>query len=166
VLQLHHEKEGFIIKGRAEDALEVIKSAKIMLAPLRFGAGVKGKLLEAMKVGTPSVTTVIGAEGISNVEDWNGFITNATEDFIEKAVLLYQNQQLWEDKQEKGSAILSEKFSKQNHGTVFFKKIATLKSSIHTHRKSNFIGNLLQQQSFSSTKFMSKWIEEKNKKNV
>ncbi|RXR19438.1 glycosyltransferase [Flavobacterium amnicola] len=164
VLQFHNEKEGFIIKGRAEDALEVIKSAKIMLAPLRFGAGVKGKLLEAMKVGTPSVTTFIGAEGISNAENWNGFVTNEIEDFIEKTIALYQNQQLWKEKQQKGTAILSGKFSKQKYAPAFFEKILSLNQTIYIHRRSNFIGNLLQQQSFSSTKFMSKWIEEKNKK--
>lgn len=165
VLQLHHEKEGFIIKGRAEEALEVIKSAKIMLAPLRFGAGVKGKLIEAVKVGTPSITTSIGAEGISFAEDWNGFVTNDIEDFIEKSIMLYQNEQLWTEKQEKGIAILSNKFLKSKYLPSFFEKILRLKQSLYHHRRSNFIGNLLQQQSFSSTKFMSKWIEEKNKKN-
>jgi len=165
VLQLHQEKEGFLIKGRAEEALQVIQLAKIMLAPLRFGAGVKGKLIEAMKVGTPSVTTSIGVEGISNAEDWNGFVTNNFQDFIEKSIWLYQNQQLWEEKQEKGKAILSDKFSKQKYSSAFFEKILTLKEAIYFHRRSNFIGNLLQQQSYSSTKFMSKWIEETNKKN-
>ncbi|MES2811524.1 MAG: glycosyltransferase [Bacteroidota bacterium] len=165
VLQLHHEKEGFLIKGRAEEALQVIKSAKIMLAPLRFGAGVKGKLIEAMKVGTPSVTTAIGAEGISNAADWNGFVTDDVDDFIQKSVLLYQNQSLWNEKQEKSTAILTDKFSKQKYAAAFFEKIVALKKSLSNHRNQNFIGNLLQQQSFSATKFMSKWIEEKNKKN-
>lgn len=166
VLQLHHEKEGFLIKGRAEDALEVIKLAKIMLAPLRFGAGVKGKLIEAMKVGTPSITTSIGAEGISTAEDWNGFVTDDVDDFIQKTVLLYQNQSLWKEFQDKGSTILADKFLKQKYVSAFFENLIAIKKSIIQHRKQNFIGNLLQQQSFSSTKFMSKWIEEKNKKST
>jgi len=165
VLQLHHEKDGFLIKGRANDALEVIKSAKIMLAPLRFGAGVKGKLIEAMKVGTPTVTTTIGAEGISNAADWNGFVTDDVDDFVQKAIILYQSKSLWEEKQKRGTVILSHKFSKQLHIPVFLKRLSDLKTTISSHRKLNFIGNLLQAQSFSATKFMSKWIEEKNKKN-
>ena len=61
---LHNQKEGFYIKGRAADAYEVVSKAKVCLAPLRFGAGMKGKLVEAMQCGTPSVTTSIGAEGM------------------------------------------------------------------------------------------------------
>ena len=64
VTDLHNEKEGFLIKGRAVSAKEVIENARVLLAPIRFGAGLKGKLLEAMNYGTPSVTTSIGSEGI------------------------------------------------------------------------------------------------------
>jgi glycosyltransferase involved in cell wall biosynthesis len=47
-----------------------------MLAPLRFGAGIK-ELLEAMQCGTPSITTSIGAESMHGDLDWNGFIDNS-----------------------------------------------------------------------------------------
>jgi glycosyltransferase involved in cell wall biosynthesis len=49
-----------LIRGRAADANEVVQQARVVLAPLRFGAGIKGKLVEAMLCGTPSVTTSIG----------------------------------------------------------------------------------------------------------
>lgn len=64
VLQMHNPSEGFIVKGRAEHALETIKNYRVLLAPLRFGAGIKGKLIDAMRTGTPSVTTRIGSEGL------------------------------------------------------------------------------------------------------
>ena len=64
VQQLHNPKERFFIHGRAESAEEVIRSARVLLAPIRFGAGIKGKLLEGMEYGTPSVTTSIGAEAM------------------------------------------------------------------------------------------------------
>ena len=75
VLQLHQPKERFFSLGRADDAQEVVAKARVMLAPLRFGAGMKGKLLEAMQCGTPSVTTAIGAESMYGDLPWNGFIT-------------------------------------------------------------------------------------------
>jgi MinD superfamily P-loop ATPase len=51
VLQLNNIKEGFIVKGRAANASAVVQ-ARVMLAPLRFGAGME-ELLEAMQCGTP-----------------------------------------------------------------------------------------------------------------
>jgi glycosyltransferase involved in cell wall biosynthesis len=81
VLQLHQPKKGFHILGRAENAQEVVSKAKVVLAPLRFGAGIKGKLLEAMQCGTPSVTTSIGAESMNGDLRWNGFITDERAEF-------------------------------------------------------------------------------------
>ena len=51
--QLHNEKQGFKVLGWAKNAQSVMKSARVCLAPLRFGAGIKGKLAEAMLCGTP-----------------------------------------------------------------------------------------------------------------
>lgn len=163
VLQLQNEKEGFLIMGRAEDAQEVVERAKIMLAPLRFGAGQKGKLLEAMQVGTPSVTTTIGIEGIADNSNWNGFVADDFETFSASAVALYTNQNLWSEKQKNGFGILQQ-FNSNQFENQFQKRINELYENIREHRRTNFIGNLLYQHSFQSTKFMSKWIEEKNKK--
>ena len=82
VLQLHKPAEGFIIEGRAADAQEVVRNARVVLAPLRFGAGIKGKLLEAMQCGTPSVTTSIGAESMHGDLSWNGFVADDVADFV------------------------------------------------------------------------------------
>ncbi|MAJ69497.1 MAG: glycosyltransferase [Alteromonadaceae bacterium TMED7] len=64
--QLHNVAQGFIVKGWAENAEKVISSARVLIAPIRFGAGIKGKLLDAMRTHTPSVTTWLGSEGISS----------------------------------------------------------------------------------------------------
>lgn len=100
-LQLHHPNENFLIQGRAEKSEAVIKNARVLLAPMRFGAGLKGKLLEAMQLGTPSVTTNIGAEGITTHEDWNGFMEDDFNEFALKSVLLYQDETLWHQFQKK-----------------------------------------------------------------
>ena len=163
VLQLHNEKEGFLICGRAENAQEVIGNSRVMLAPLRFGAGQKGKLLEAMQTGTCSVTTSIGAEGISADGKWNGHIADDDTEFSLLAVELYSEKLLWEQKQYEGFEILNQ-YSVARLEKQFAERISQLQANIATHRQFNFIGNLLNQHQFQSTKFMSKWIEEKNKK--
>lgn len=164
IQQLHKPKEGFIIKGFAENALEVVKSARVVLAPIRFGAGIKGKLTEAMECGTPSVTTSIGAEGMHENLPWNGFIEDDFEKFANKAIELYTYDILWKKSQQKGIAIINSIYDKEKLAFSFVNKIKEIQENLETHRTQNFLGSLLQHQTLQSTKFMSKWIEEKNKK--
>nr|WP_299036197.1 glycosyltransferase [uncultured Tenacibaculum sp.] len=163
VQQLHKPKEGFIVKGFADDALEVIKNAKVVLAPIRFGAGIKGKLTEAMECGTPSVTTSIGAEGMHANLPWNGFIEDDFEKFAYKAVELYTYDILWKKAQQKGIEIINSLYDKEVLEISFMKRIKKIQENLETHRTQNFLGSLLQHQTLQTTKFMSKWIEEKNK---
>ncbi len=164
IQQLHAPKEGFMIKGFAEDAIEVVKNARVVLAPIRFGAGIKGKLTESMECGTPSVTTLIGAEGMHANLPWNGFIENDFEQFANKAVELYTHKTLWIKSQENGVAIINSIYDKQKLVLSFISRLQETQENLDTHRTQNFLGSLLQHQTLQATKFMSKWIEEKNKK--
>ncbi|MCF2873518.1 MULTISPECIES: glycosyltransferase [unclassified Tenacibaculum] len=161
--QLNKPQEGFLVKGFAEDAIEVISNSKVVLAPIRFGAGIKGKLTEAMITGTPSVTTLIGAEGMHENLSWNGFVESNLDEFSNKAVLLYSNQKVWKESQEKGIDIINQIYDKEKIGFLFLNRIEELQKNLDTHRTHNFLGSLLQHQTLKATKYMSKWIEEKNK---
>jgi glycosyltransferase involved in cell wall biosynthesis len=161
--QLHHPKDRFFIHGRAKSAEDVIRSAKVLLAPIRFGAGIKGKLLECMEYGTPSVTTSMGAEAMCDTLPWNGFVENAYSDFISKAVLLYSNQEVWEQAVENGYKIIQQKFMFSLYKSNFFDVLNDLQTNLDSHRRANFIGQMLQYHTMRSTEFMSRWIEEKNK---
>jgi len=165
VIDLHNLKEGFLVNGRAEDALEVIGMAKVCLVPVRFGAGIKGKILDAMKIGTPVVTTSIGAEAMTDQNELNGIIADSVEAFAEAAVALVNNEIGWKAAQEKGFEIVKTRFSKSVYYPQFKIDLELLKNEINIRRKSDFTSLLLQQQSLLSTKFMSKWIEAKNKQN-
>ncbi len=163
VLQLHQPKNGFYIMGRAEDANEIVKKARIVLAPIRFGAGLKGKLLEAMQCGTPSVTTSIGSEAMHADLPWNGCIEDNPKEYAEKAVLLYQNENLWKQAQKNGIAIINECYQKDKYSDTLIDLVNSLLVDSTSHRLHNFMGNLLQHHAFKSTMYMSKWIEAKNK---
>ncbi len=162
VLQLHQPKEGFLVKGRASAAKEVVGNARVVLAPLRFGAGVKGKLLEAMQCGTPSVTTTIGAESMRGDLPWNGFITDNPQVFADEAVQLCNDQKLWIEAQYNGLAIVNQRYSKALFVGDFNKQMLFLQANLQQHRLTNFIGAMLQHHTLSSTKYMSRWIEAKN----
>ncbi len=164
VFQLHNEKEGFIIKGRAENVESVFSQAKVLLAPIPFGAGIKGKLLESMQFGLPNVTSAVGAEAMQGNHDWNGFITDSETEFIEKAVLLYQDENLWRKSQENGFKIIENRFKKELFEPNFIHKIQEISENLESHRNQNFLGQILQHHTLQSTKYLSKWIEEKNKK--
>lgn len=163
VFQLSNSDDGFLIKGRASDALSVISKAKVLLAPLRFGAGLKGKLVDAALSGTPSVTTSIGSEGIELGCKWNGVISNDPEQFANAAVQLYENKDFWETSQKTGYELLKNRFDLKKFDSTLLKTIDSLRKNLGDHRKKNFIGAMLQHHTMNSTKFMSRWIEEKNK---
>ena len=163
ILEQHSKNDGFLIKGFAQDADEVTSSAKVVLAPLRFGAGIKGKLTASMQCGTPSVTTAIGAEGMHEQLPWNGFIANDVAQFVRGAVQLYTEDTVWEKAQKNGVDIINHLYNKEVLSELFQHRIAMLTSTLKEHRAANFIGSLLQFQTLRSTKYMSKWIEEKNK---
>jgi len=162
--QLHNPKEGFYIKGWTENALEIMKKSRVCLAPLRFGAGIKGKLTEAMLCGTPSITTSIGSEGMLDDEsDWNGFITNNPANFAEAATRIYTNKSLWQQSQQNGIAIINTRFQKKKFNTELIGQISAIQNNLENHRAKNFIGNMLHFHTLRSTEYMSRWIEEKNK---
>lgn len=163
VFRLHNTNENFFIKGRAESVKSVIGNSRVMLAPLRFGAGLKGKLLDAMLYGTPSVTTSVGAEGIPGEYAWPGMIEDDSVSFANAAVELYTSENNWKIAEKNGIPIINNRFSGEEHGRPLIRRIENLLSRLEIHRKKNFTGSMLRHHSHASTKFMSKWIEEKNK---
>ena len=163
IQELHNKKEGFIIKGFAENSKDVIENSRVLLAPLRFGAGIKGKLTEAMVCGTPSVTTTIGAEGMCDRFPWPGFVEDNFSDFALMSAEIYRNKNMWQHAQETGVHVINYIYDKEKLSPIFISKIQEIQQNLENHRTQNFLGSLLQHQTLQATKFMSKWIEAKNK---
>ncbi|ASM52010.1 hypothetical protein PESP_b0453 [Pseudoalteromonas espejiana DSM 9414] len=161
---LNNPKTGFLIKGWADNAYDVMQSARVCLAPLRFGAGIKGKLLEAMIMQTPSVTTNIGAEGMHNDLPWPGKLANNAEDFANAAVELYNNQTDFEHAQQAGNTLLNTLYDKVKLSAALINKIDVISSDLTAHREKNFTGQMLKHHTMRSTQYMAQWIAEKNKK--
>ena len=162
ILQLSDKKEGFLIKGFVDDVKTVMQQARVCLAPLRFGAGLKGKLIDAMLNGTPCVMTTIAAEGMFSTFEPNGFIEDDTKEFARKAIELYTDKIFWNGKQKNGFHIMNARFDKQLFISDFIFKINTMQNNLQVHRLDNFTGKMLQHHTMQSTKYMSKWIEQKN----
>lgn len=161
--QLHQPKDGFLVKGWAESAEEVLMHARVLLAPLPFGAGLKGKFIDAMQQGTPSVTTAVGAEGMLHHEQWAGFIAENAAEIASAAVLLYQDEKLWQEKQQQGFTILAERFAQSEHQPRVWQQLMTVQQQLLQHRLTNFTGAMLRHHQHRSTQFMAQWIEAKTK---
>ncbi|NOR56195.1 MAG: glycosyltransferase [Sulfurovum sp.] len=160
---LHNPKTGFHIKGWAEDAFEVMETSRICLAPIRFGAGIKGKLLDAMIMQTPSITTSMGSEGMHKDEPWGGVVADNIDTFVDAAVKLYNDEEAWVNAQENGTALLHAHYNAQVLGKNLIEKILEVEEHLTQHRLNNFTGAMLKHHSMMSTKYMSQWIAEKNK---
>jgi len=159
---LHNGKEGFLIKDRAESVQDVMQQARINLAPLRFGAGIKTKLADAMMFGTPSVTTSIGAEAMTAGLPWAGAIEDDAQAFADAAVRLYQDKETWKEAQSHGFKIVNTLFHKENNQHALLQRILDVRENLEAHRQQNFTGQMLNHHHHRSTEFMSRWIEAKN----
>ncbi|MAT89068.1 MAG: glycosyltransferase [Flavobacteriaceae bacterium] len=161
IMQLHNEQNGFFIQGWAPDADEVLKKAKVCVAPLRFGAGLKGKILKAWAVGTPVITTAIGIEGMGEGL-YPSFEVGDPEAWGKEAARLYNDETYWQKRQGMGFSILEQKFASERFETPFMTTLEEMIVQLQTHRKNHFITQILQHHTVQTYKYLSKYIAEKN----
>ncbi|KRE75408.1 glycosyltransferase [Paenibacillus sp. Soil750] len=93
-----------------EELLDFYNRVKIVVVPLRFGAGIKGKVLEAMFNQVPLITTPIGAEGLDRVDEFVQIVNNESE-FVQSFSNLYGNEHAWEETAGKSQKYILENFS-------------------------------------------------------
>lgn len=163
VFQLHQPRDRFYIMDRAEDARKTMSNYRLLLAPIPFGAGMKGKFIDAMKSGTPSVTSSIGAEGMSIDKIWNGIVTDDLDELVDGTLALYNSKKRWQNAQSAGVMLLNENYGKDLFIKSFLNKIVCILGDLYAHRKTNFMGQILNSQHLNSSKYMSLWIQEKTK---
>lgn len=109
---LEQPGNGIVIRGfvSEEELEQLYATCKIVVVPLRYGAGVKGKVVEAIYNGAPIVTTSIGAEGIPQVEDVL-LVEDEPEVFAETVVNLYGNDEACRELCEKTQRYIRRHFS-------------------------------------------------------
>jgi len=163
---LHNPTQGFHVMNWAEDALQVMSAARICLAPLRFGAGIKGKIVDAMLCGTPNVTTPMGAEAMHGQWPWPGAVAESASALASAAVRLYQDKKQWSAAQAQGADLLAARYQHQVHGPALIEKIAYCRQNLLQLRRDNFTGSMLRHHQHKSTQYMAQWIEAKNRVNA
>jgi len=164
IKQISNSEDGFNFKGWIPLLSDAMLFGRVCLVPLRFGAGLKGKLLDAMVYGIPSVTSSIGAEGMYGELPIPGVIADNPLEFAEVAIELYTVKSKWQKAQENGFTVIEERYHNTFFVPPFLERIELLQQSLENHRNNNFIGQILLHHTLQSSKYMSKWIEEKNSK--
>jgi GT2 family glycosyltransferase/glycosyltransferase involved in cell wall biosynthesis len=112
VPQLVNEKMNSV--GWIEDLTPYLNGARISVAPLRFGAGMKGKVGEALSAGLPVICTTIAAEGMDLVDEQDVLIADDADAFVKNIVRLYNDSQLWNQLRTSGREIVEQRWGKES----------------------------------------------------
>ena len=158
------EKQGIFLKGRAPEVLMTLERYRLNLAPLRYGAGLKGKVLHGLQCGTPVVGTPIAFEGIASSDNYEGHVEKDPDKIAERVVSILQSESVFERMQQQGFKILRDRFNQPRVFERFEELISKAVQNRELNRKTNFVGEMLRHHQHRSTEFMSRWIEEKNKR--
>ncbi len=161
--ELHAPKAGVHYKGRAVDALATMANYRVNLAPLRYGAGLKGKVFDGFQTGTPTVTTPIGAEGIAGTMDWGGMISAEPQPFADAAIEIYSDAARWAQVQVQGQRIARQRFDAVVWQPQLPQLLEAALQQFAENRQKHFTGRMLRHHHHRSTEFMSRWIEVKNR---
>lgn len=86
---------GVRIVGYVDDPKTVFDECRLMVAPLRYGAGVKGKIGSALGYGLPVVTTSIGAEGLGLENEQTAMVADDPKAFADAVIRAYRDRDLW-----------------------------------------------------------------------
>ena len=94
--------ERIVVAGLQKDVRPFFDSVKLSVAPLRFGAGVKGKINQSMAFGVPVVATTLAVEGMDLTDHEDILVADEPEDFARALIELYESEELWNRLSENG----------------------------------------------------------------
>lgn len=163
VMELSGSQPGLVVHGHAADVSEVLSRPRVNMAPLRFGAGVKGKILEGWRVGTPCVSTSVGAEGICGGLPFGGEVADGADDFAAAMIALHEDERRWSTASEAGLRLIRKVHAESVQAPALLRVMASRLAGLRDYRERNIVGSILWHQSLRATEYFSRWIEEKNR---
>lgn len=155
--QLQNVKEGFIVHGAVTDSGKMMQSHRLQLVPLSSGAGLKGKILEAIENGCISLGTSHAYEGYDEAPEH--LISFTDQNFIEQAILLYQEEHFWLQSLEKSERMLGSLAPKAHENSI----ADLFQNQIERKHRESWIYQLLNSEHLQSKKYLSLYIQGKQK---
>uniref|UniRef100_K3WLM8 DUF455 domain-containing protein n=1 Tax=Globisporangium ultimum (strain ATCC 200006 / CBS 805.95 / DAOM BR144) TaxID=431595 RepID=K3WLM8_GLOUD len=163
--------QGFRLMGFAPDVHDTLRQYRLTVAPLRFGAGIKGKIADSWHVGTPCVSTSIGAEGMeaqaaqgssSTASQWGGIIADEPVAFAHAMAELYADEPQWRAAQAAGAAICNARYDKRRNASALMRRLEHALVHKQSLRADNWMGKILWSEKYRATEYMSRFIRAKN----
>ncbi len=104
-------QHGVDVLGWVRDLTELYRRSRVFVAPLRYGAGVKGKVGESLAAGLPVVTTSIGAEGMELRDGEDVLVADTAEELAKAVVRAYREPALWSRLSDRGRTSIRQRYS-------------------------------------------------------
>ena len=161
IMQWNDPSKGFEVHGNANSLSAVFKSSRVNVAPLRFGAGVKGKIIEGFRFGVPCVTTRVGVEGLFG--QFPGYEANVPIDFANACVKLHESEPEWKKYSLMALEKMNDVCSARLRVPEVQKQISERVSRKKTGSLPDWISRILRYEGNQSRYYFGKWIEEKEK---
>jgi glycosyltransferase involved in cell wall biosynthesis len=112
-IQSLSQDDAIIVIGRVDDVRPYLKKGRVFICPVRLGGGFRGKILEAMAVGTPVVSSSLGAEGVPAVQRENIIVADNPEEFSQGILNLMNDDKLFDRIRKQARKLVEEKFAWQ-----------------------------------------------------
>ena len=193
--RFHRPDDGLILRGFLPDAAlaDLLGRSRALLAPLRFGAGLKGKIVDAWAAATPVVTTPIGAEGMlldprrrriigggvggahdggedatgSSMDEWGGLWTSTdAAGLAADAVSLHSDESVWRRCSGASVQLRRALYGDNGNGPLLGPlraAVATAHRNLAERRDADFLGATLWHHRQRATEYFSRWLEAKGK---
>lgn len=142
---LSRASDNIVITGFVDDVRPYINRSSVYVVPLRMGSGTRLKVLEAMSMRIPIVTTSMGCEGINVVDNESVLIANEPESFAESVIKLLNNKNLRQTLTENGFELMKSKYEWSVIGNDLERTLQTLVNNKNKYLKyssSNFANRI------------------------
>ena len=162
VMAWNNVKNGIEVKGSALTLDEVFENARVNVAPLRFGAGVKGKIMEGFRYGVPCVTTKVGMEGLFPLDEtaiFPGLEMNSPESFANACAKLHEDEAIWKKHSLTALEKMMQLFSAAKQVPELKTLIGTLLEKKKNQQLPNWTSKVMRFEGNQSRYYFTKWIE-------
>jgi glycosyltransferase involved in cell wall biosynthesis len=109
LIRIAENDKDIILEGFVEELEPYFRNSNVFITPLRFGSGIKVKVVNSLYMGIPCVTTSIGAEGLKTEDGEHMFIKDSPQEFADAINLLLTNKTIW-DKISNNAKALARKY--------------------------------------------------------